>query len=107
MAELTWSLAGGADNEHALAYDAETGLYLQRIDPAPGTHGAAGHALDGPYVELVGRVGPEVTREGPAVLFVLRAVAGGRLRAMRVTSVPPAPAEGSATAGPVEPGHVY
>lgn len=71
--------------EDALAYDAESGLYLRRVEPAPGAR--AGD----PVLELVGRVTVDESSEGPpvpSVLFVLRKVAAGRLRAMRMVSVP-------------------
>jgi hypothetical protein len=101
LGELWWARAGspgelGADSsasrlslplpvEDALAYDAETGLYLRRIEPPSGSR--AGD----PLLELVGRVAADEASEGPAVpsvLFVLRRVAAGRLKAMRLVSAP-------------------
>lgn len=94
QSELTW--ARGVP-EQALAYDVETGLYLVRVDPPPppGHEAAAGEA---PRLEIVGRLGTDPPREGSSVLFVVRRIAGGRLRAARVVATP-------AEAG--RPGHAF
>lgn len=125
LAELVWSHAGqeaGLGNgarvadrsgaatvpvervEGALAYDMETGLYLRRVEPAPGT------ASGTPQLELVGRITADPRGEAPSVLFVVSKVEAGRLKAMRIAAVPetgkPGPlfrlqrAEVSLTGGP-------
>ncbi len=110
LAELLWSLSGPPGRpmqiEDALAYDVETGLYLRRIDPpTPGvaTNGSVGGeapsspyavpspGLDGPFLELVGRVTADAPREGTSVLFTVRRVAHGRLRSARVVATPMLP----------------
>ena len=69
--------------EEALAYDAETGMFLRRVD------GHAGH-LDprGVYFEFVGTTGTAAPREGPSTAFLIRRVLLGRLRAMRIRALP-------------------
>ncbi len=120
LSELAWSrpspggIAGPAADrvEGALAYDVETGLYLRRIEPAPGS------PPDGPQLELVGRITADAQREGPSVLFVVRKVEGGRLKAMRIASLPdvprpvtagsaPVPAAGARTIGGTPPGPLF
>lgn len=67
-----------------LAFDAETGLYLIRIEPAPGMPSS----LEGPHFETIGRASAEPKLEGPQVVFVARSVTGGRLKAARVAAMP-------------------
>jgi hypothetical protein len=86
LGELVWTRSHAGLPLHALAYDVETGLYLTRIEPAPGV--APG--LAGPHLELVGRPGGEPKLEGPSVVFVVRSVAGGWLRAARIAALPDA-----------------
>jgi hypothetical protein len=95
QADLSWSPAGGhpfgggaLGLDDALAYDVETGLYLRHIEPAPLRAPASGRLLDGPHIELTGRVDAEEPHEGPSVLFVLRKVAGGRLTEVRMAATP-------------------
>jgi hypothetical protein len=82
--ELIWARASADAPLRALAYDVETGLYLMRLEGPSG----APVALDGPLFELVGRSGGEPKMEGPSVLFAVRSVIGGRLRAARVAATP-------------------
>jgi hypothetical protein len=113
--ELSWARAGDQD---ALAYDVETGLYLRQIEPrAPAEASHDGPASgprprppSEPCLELVGRVAPDEPHEGSSVLFVVREVIGGRLKAMRIAATPSPSgsghvfhvqrAEASLTAGP-------
>ncbi len=60
----------------------ETGLYLRRVEPAPGT------TFDAPQIEMVGRITADSRSEVPAVLFVVRKVERGRLKAVRLVSIP-------------------
>ena len=96
QSELTWARAVPGGPEQALAYDVETGLYLVRVEP-PSGHDAR-QTGEGPYLEIVGRLGADPPREGASVLFVVRRIAGGRLRAARVAATP-----GDAT----RPGHAF
>ena len=105
QADLTWAPPGrqpfggsALGLEDALAYDVETGLYLRHIEPAPLHAPANGKLLDGPHLELTGRVNADEPHDGPSVLFVLRKVAGGRLTQVRMAAVP-APGGGQ--------GHVF
>ncbi len=86
LGELTWSRGEGGGVPvrvaGALAYDVETGLYLRRVDPAPGT------SADAAQLELVGRLAGDAPRESESVLFVVREVAGARLKAVRVVATP-------------------
>ena len=93
LGELIWTRATRGVALHALAYDVETGLYLVRIETAAGAP-----TLAGPLLELVGRASAEPKVDGPSVVFVVRSVAGGRLRAARVAAMPDAARPG---------GHVF
>lgn len=84
LGELIWRRNAPGTPLRALAYDVETGLYLDRIDPAPGV--PAG--LAGPHLEIVGRPSAEPKLEGPSVVFAVHRVMGGRLRAARVAAIP-------------------
>jgi hypothetical protein len=93
LGELVWSQAGAASDEGpvaaALAYDVETSQYLRRVEPpsgfAPGT----------PMLDASGRVtGDPPHSGGPAVIFMLRRVSGGRIRGVRAIALP-APAGGT------------
>ncbi|MFT3771995.1 MAG: hypothetical protein QM820_41845 [Minicystis sp.] len=55
-----------------------------RIDPAPGVP----PGLAGPHLEVIGRPGAEPKLEGPSVVFVVRSVAAGHLRAARIAATP-------------------
>ena len=122
FAELLWTQAGPSGHpievEKALGYDVETGLYLRVIDPpsAPGSVAEEGEPqgnlqraaprttdVDGPFLELVGRVTSDAPRDGTSVLFTVRRVSGGRLRSVRVVATPLAPA----AAGPGSGGHAF
>jgi hypothetical protein len=77
----------------ALAYDVETSQYLWRVEPP------SGFALGTPLLEASGRLtGDPPHGGGPAVLFMLRRVSGGRIRGVRVVALT-APAGGA--------GHAY
>ncbi|APR78021.1 Hypothetical protein A7982_03368 [Minicystis rosea] len=84
LGELMWRRTAPGPQRHALAYDVETGLYLDRIDPAPGV--PAG--LAGPHLEIIGRPGADAKLDGPSVVLVVRRVAHGHLRAARVAATP-------------------
>ena len=84
LGELTWTRAAPPASRRPLAVDVETGLYLTRIDPAPGVAGG----LEGPHLEMVGRAGVEPKLEGPSVVFAVRSVVAGRLRAARIAATP-------------------
>ena len=84
LGEIVWSRVKPRAPERPLAFDVETGLYLVRIDPAPGV----GAGLGGPHLEIIGRAGAEPKVEGPQVVFLARSVAGGRLRAARIAAMP-------------------
>ena len=58
------------------------------FEPAPLHAAASGRLLDGPYLELTGRVAADEPHEGSSVLFVLRKVAGGRLTEVRLAATP-------------------
>ncbi len=86
--ELVWSKQPA---EGALAYDTETGYFLEAI---VGVSEADGPSLSAPpgvmfagVLELAGRIANDPPREGTTVLFVLRSVAQDRLHAVRVVSV--------------------
>lgn len=82
VGELVWSRH--APPQLPLAFDAETGLYLVRIEPAPGMS----PSLAGPHLETIGRAGAEPKLDGPQVVFIARTVINGRLRAARVAAMP-------------------
>ncbi len=63
--------------EEALAYDVETGLYLFHVDPAPGA------TPEDPLLEVVGRVAGDVPRDS-GIVFAIRKVAAGRIKALRL-----------------------
>lgn len=84
--EFVWSRGSLGKGDPPLAYDVETGQSLHRIEPARGAQGTAD--LAGPFVELIGRVTTDPPRTGPTSIFIVRTIAGGRLRAARVVSVP-------------------
>lgn len=86
LGELMWARPARGIAARALAYDVETGLFLTRIEPAPG--GQPGIA--GPHFEMIGRPGSDPKLDGPSVVFLARSVAGGRLRAARVAAFPDA-----------------
>jgi hypothetical protein len=81
LGELVWSRPGAprdpARLEGARAYDVETGLYLVRADPAPGSSPAD------PVLEVAGLLGGDSPRD-PGVVFVIRRVAAGRIKAVRL-----------------------
>lgn len=78
LGELTWTRAAPPASRRPLAVDVETGLYLTGIDPDGVAFG-----LEGPHLEMVGRAGAEPKLEGPSVVFAVRSVVAGRLRAAR------------------------
>jgi hypothetical protein len=124
LGDLAWSRAGGVEALRvgdALAYDAESGLYLRHVEPAPGQPpGAPILELTGQlggHPQAPGRISGETTatpvtmagdppyplaqpvdapkpREGGVVLAVLRKVDRGRLKAVRVVAAPAAMAAG-------------
>lgn len=91
--ELIWARPSADVPLRALAYDVETGLYLVRLESASG----APVGLDGPLFELVGRSGGEPKMVGASVLFAVRSVTAGRLRAARVAATPDPTRPGSFT----------
>ncbi len=85
----------------ALAYDAESGLLLHHVEGLRTEGGAvagAGKAPIGPAkavpttgtwaLEQSGKLTNEPSRDGPTALFVVRRIAGDRIDAVRVVSVP-------------------
>jgi hypothetical protein len=83
--ELIWTKEPSAA---ALAYDAETGHYLQAIAGVSEAERSAATGSQAPAVlELAGRIANDAPREGASVLFLLRRVVGDRLHAVRVVSV--------------------
>jgi hypothetical protein len=125
FAELLWSPSGPRSRplavEDALGYDVETGLYLRWIDPAPSPGAIAEDRapspasdpalpappatnLDGPFLELVGRVTTDAPRDGTSILFSVRRVSGGRLQAARIVATPLIAAGGGA---PGSAGHAF
>lgn len=84
LSELIWKRPALGVAERALAYDVETGMYLMRIESAPGQEAPG---LAGPHLEVVGRPSGEA-KEGVAVLLSVRAVVDGRFRAARVAVTP-------------------
>jgi hypothetical protein len=84
LGELVWGRSKAGMPLRALAYDVETGLYLERIESATGAPGS----LAGPHLELVGRPGGEPKLEGASVVFVVRSVTAGNLHAARIAATP-------------------
>ncbi|MCK6593420.1 MAG: hypothetical protein L6Q76_38165, partial [Polyangiaceae bacterium] len=84
--ELVWEKTGALD---AAAYDVETKAFL-----TGGTLDPHGRKLDpealvkGTGIELIGRISNDPAREHLSSLFIVRRIAGGRLRAARVVSKP-------------------
>ncbi len=88
VGELSWARAGDAPEgvllATSVAYDIETSHYLVGIDGEAATAAMSETSM----LELVGRLGAEEPREQAAVLFVIRRIANGRLRAARVVTLP-------------------
>ncbi len=80
--ELIWTKEPSAS---ALAFDAETGHYLQAIAGVSEPDALAGQPPA--VLELAGRIANDAPREGASVLFLLRRVMGDRLHTVRVVSV--------------------
>jgi hypothetical protein len=80
--ELIWTKEPSAS---ALAYDAETGHYLQAI--AGVSEGESPQGPSGAVLELAGRIANDPPREGVSVLFLLRRVVDDRLHAVRLVAV--------------------
>lgn len=86
FSELVWEKTGALD---AAAYDVETKVFL-----TGGTFAAHGPKLGpeelvkGSGMELIGRISNDPAREHVSSLFIVRRIAGGRLRAARVVSRP-------------------
>jgi hypothetical protein len=72
----------GDNSESALAYDVESGVYLERVNVSSDASGSRG------ALELVGRLTNTPPREGMAALFVVRSLESGRFRATRILAVP-------------------
>ncbi len=96
QADLSWAPAGGRPLggsapfriDDALAFDVESGLYLRHIEPAPLRAPVSGKILDGPHLEITGRVAADEPHEGSSVLFVVRKVVKGRLTEVRLAAMP-------------------
>jgi hypothetical protein len=91
--ELSWTKGLGS----AIAYDVESGLFLQ----------SAGGGAVNQVLDLAGRVTNDPPRDGPAALFVLRRLHAGRFDAVRVlalaapaTTALPGNTDGPASAAP-------
>ncbi|MEO7327658.1 MAG: hypothetical protein ABI193_03700 [Minicystis sp.] len=82
--ELLWAKEASAN---ALAYDAETGHYLQGIIAAPEAEVPVAPGTEPAVLELAGRIANDAPREGASVLFLLRRAVNDRLHTVRVVSV--------------------
>jgi hypothetical protein len=86
----------------ALAYDAESGVFLHHVEglrpagPAVAMAGTAtpvsppnGRSTEGTWgIEQVGKLTSQPSHDGPTALFVVRRIAGDRLDAVRVVALP-------------------
>jgi hypothetical protein len=84
--ELSWEKTGALD---AAAYDVETRSFLTGGAREP--HGPKLGPDDiarSEGIELIGRISNDPAREHASSLFIVRRIAGGRLRAARVVSTP-------------------
>jgi hypothetical protein len=89
LAELEWQRepGGAALAFSALAYDQDTQLFLH----------SAGKKGQG-ALEIIGRLSNDPARDSASALFVVRAVANGHLRAVRILAAPAPAAEADAPA---------
>lgn len=88
-------------NAAALAFDVESGLFLDHVEGmraaggpvamagASGPEGGSAAPSAAPWaLDQVGKLTNEPSHEGPTALFVVRRISGGRLDAVRVVAVP-------------------